>query len=205
VIPPIDPDAFEDEWGQPPDEVAAEQQAEFAGFSRLEQLHILRGIRLVQDPAVTASYLAEAIAQELESSASTSADIALRVHLHRMLAGEISAFYRDGGLHQIKTSIPRDGEASANATFLQWLVFATLKELNPGLIESFPAFRFLYERIAGPEIRPFLPSAFLAAVTLPRWDWDWSRQAVASVALWNEADRIPPSLFFPSEEIHFSF
>jgi len=35
-------------------------------------------------------------------------------------------------------------------------------------IESFSAFRFLYERLLGAEVRPWLPSAFCAAAALPQ-------------------------------------
>lgn len=35
-------------------------------------------------------------------------------------------------------------------------------------IESFSAFRFLYERLIGAEARPWLPSAFCAAAALPQ-------------------------------------
>jgi hypothetical protein len=35
-------------------------------------------------------------------------------------------------------------------------------------IDGFSAFRFLYERLLGPDVRPFLPSAFCAAAALPQ-------------------------------------
>lgn len=40
-------------------------------------------------------------------------------------------------------------------------------DLAQGKIESFGAFRFLYERLLGAQIRPWLPSAFCAASALP--------------------------------------
>lgn len=41
-------------------------------------------------------------------------------------------------------------------------------DLAQGRIESFGAFRFLYERLLGADIRPWLPSAFCAASALPQ-------------------------------------
>ena len=35
-------------------------------------------------------------------------------------------------------------------------------------IDCFSSFRFLYERLLGPEARPWLPSAFCAAAALPQ-------------------------------------
>lgn len=41
-------------------------------------------------------------------------------------------------------------------------------DLAQGRIESFGAFRFLYERLLGATVRPWLPSAFCAASALPQ-------------------------------------
>ena len=41
-------------------------------------------------------------------------------------------------------------------------------DLAQDRIESFSAFRFLYERLLGAAVRPFLPSAFCAAAALPQ-------------------------------------
>ncbi len=40
-------------------------------------------------------------------------------------------------------------------------------DLGQERIEGFSAFRFLYERLLGSEVRPWLPSAFVAAAALP--------------------------------------
>jgi hypothetical protein len=46
---------------------------------------------------------------------------------------------------------------------------------------------------------PFLPSAFLAAVSLPHWDLAWSQGAIASVELHDTNDIGPPPQFLPVE------
>lgn len=78
------------------------------------------------------------------------------------------------------------------------MVFAAIAEMDCGLIESFDAFRFLYERVVGPDLRPYLAAAFLGAVTLPRWDMAWQRRMVATVDSW-DFEGAPPPQFFPTE------
>jgi hypothetical protein len=41
-------------------------------------------------------------------------------------------------------------------------------DLAQDRLTCFSAFRFLYERLLGAEVRPFLPSAFCAAAALPQ-------------------------------------
>lgn len=41
-------------------------------------------------------------------------------------------------------------------------------DLKEDSLLGFPAFRFLYERLLGPEARPWLPAAFCAAAALPQ-------------------------------------
>jgi hypothetical protein len=40
-------------------------------------------------------------------------------------------------------------------------------DLGEGKLASFAAYRFLYERLLGPAVRPWLPSAFVGAAALP--------------------------------------
>ncbi len=47
------------------------------------------------------------------------------------------------------------------------LISLAAYDLGQGRIHSFPAFRFLYERLLGPDSRPWLPGAFCAAAALP--------------------------------------
>lgn len=66
------------------------------------------------------------------------------------------------------------GAAQANlglddiAGYIGKLVRIAAFDLAQGALASFSAFRFLYERLLGPEARPFLPSAFCAAAALPQ-------------------------------------
>jgi hypothetical protein len=48
------------------------------------------------------------------------------------------------------------------------LLRVTAFDIAQDRIEGFSAYRFLYERLLGAEVRPFLPSAFCAAAALPQ-------------------------------------
>ena len=52
--------------------------------------------------------------------------------------------------------------------FIGTLIRVAAFDLAQERIGCFSAFRFLYERLLGPEARPFLPSAFCAAAALPQ-------------------------------------
>lgn len=47
------------------------------------------------------------------------------------------------------------------------LLRVTTFDLAQGRIACFSAYRFLYERLLGPEVRPWLPGAFCGAAALP--------------------------------------
>ena len=48
------------------------------------------------------------------------------------------------------------------------LVRVTAQDLARGALESFSAYRFLYERLLGATVRPYLPASFCAAAALPQ-------------------------------------
>ena len=62
-------------------------------------------------------------------------------------------------------------------------------------LECFSAFRFLYERLLGPHIRPWLPAAFCGAAALPQIRPDRRKQllqslseAAATAPAWSESE-----------------
>ena len=71
-------------------------------------------------------------------------------------------------LKSLRDSIPHDATISDIETFMGKLVRVAAFDLSQERIESFSAFRFLYERLLGAEARPWLPSAFCAASALPQ-------------------------------------
>jgi len=74
--------------------------------------------------------------------------------------------YQD--LKALRAMLPRADRPCEIERLIGKLVRIAAFDLAQDRIESFSAFRFLYERLVGPEIRPFLPSAFCAAAALPQ-------------------------------------
>jgi len=67
----------------------------------------------------------------------------------------------------IRRSIPLDSQPAAADSFLFPLIAVSVFDLSVGGIETFSQYRFLYERLLGAEIRPWLQCAFAAAAALP--------------------------------------
>ena len=93
----------------------------------------------------------------------------------------------------------RDDE-DAPELFLASLISLTTADLAEGKIGSFDAYAFLYERLVGPEVRPWLVSAFCAAASLPGLHPDHRKSLMqtvplASVAAAGWSIRVP--LFYP--------
>ena len=77
---------------------------------------------------------------------------------------QISLYRR---LDAIGKAIPEDCAIDSIEAFMPSLISLAAFDLGQGRIHSFPAFRFLYERLLGPGSRPWLPGAFCAAASLP--------------------------------------
>ncbi|WP_299195845.1 hypothetical protein [uncultured Erythrobacter sp.] len=73
--------------------------------------------------------------------------------------------YQD--LKALRGLIPQEGTIGEIERFIGKLVRMAAFDLAQERISSFSAFRFLYERMLGPESRPYLPAAFCAAAALP--------------------------------------
>ncbi|VAV96941.1 hypothetical protein MNBD_ALPHA04-1290 [hydrothermal vent metagenome] len=70
-------------------------------------------------------------------------------------------------LDDIRKAMPTDCATGSIEPFMVPLISLSAFDLGQGRINSFPAYRFLYERLLGPEARPWLPGAFCAAASLP--------------------------------------
>jgi hypothetical protein len=55
-------------------------------------------------------------------------------------------------------------------------------DLGQGRITSFSAFRFLFERLVGAKVRPWLPSAFCSAAAMPHLHPELRRQLLQSIS-----------------------
>jgi hypothetical protein len=74
--------------------------------------------------------------------------------------------YQD--LKLLRASLPSDTGFESIEGYIGKLTRVAAFDLSQERIESFSAFRFLYERLIGADARPWLPSAFCAAAALPQ-------------------------------------
>ena len=70
-------------------------------------------------------------------------------------------------LPAIRRSIPLNSEPAALDSFLLPLIAVSAFDLSVGGLETFSHYRFLYERLLGAGIRPWLECAFAAAAAMP--------------------------------------
>ena len=84
-------------------------------------------------------------------------------------------------LDLIRACVPDDDAPEEAQAFLASLITLTVSDIREGKIESYDAYRFLYERLAGAEARPWLVSAFCAAVAQPGVHPELRKQLLQSV------------------------
>jgi hypothetical protein len=70
-------------------------------------------------------------------------------------------------LKTLRGAEPDEASLDGIEVFIGKLVRVSAFDLAQDKLHGFSAYRFLYERLLGPEIRPWLPSAFCAASALP--------------------------------------
>ncbi len=85
-------------------------------------------------------------------------------------------------LKTLRGAVPSDSGLEGIESFIGKLVRLAAFDLAQERIECFSAFRFLYERLLGPEARPFLPSAFCAAAALPQIRPDRRKHLLQSIS-----------------------
>ena len=85
-------------------------------------------------------------------------------------------------LPALREAVPDDSGLDGVEPFLAPLVTLTAFDLGQGRLTSFAAYRFLYERLVGAEVRPWLPSAFCAAAALPHLHPELRRKLLQSIS-----------------------
>ena len=123
------------------------EMKEFATFTGAEQRYIRRSI----DVAGKGIDAAERWARHGGEQASILAQA-------RLYRGTLSA---------MRDLIPDDIAIDEASVFATQLIMLSAFDLGEGKLASFAAYRFLYERLLGGTVRPWLPSAFLGAAALP--------------------------------------
>jgi hypothetical protein len=71
-------------------------------------------------------------------------------------------------LKALRETCPDDTALDGIGDFMGKLLRVTAFDLAQERLASFSAYRFLYERLLGAGVRPFLPSAFCGAAALPQ-------------------------------------
>ncbi len=71
-------------------------------------------------------------------------------------------------LKTLRDTVPAGSGFGEIESFIGKLTRVAAFDLAQERIASFSAFRFLYERLLGADVRPWLPSAFCAAAALPQ-------------------------------------
>ena len=123
------------------------EMREFAGFTPAEQRYIRRSL----DIGLGRQDAFKLWARDAEENAAIRSQYVA---------------YQD--LKLLRASIPAETGFECVEAFIGKLTRVAAFDLAQERIECFSAFRFLYERLLGPEARPWLPSAFCAAGALPQ-------------------------------------
>ncbi len=119
---------------------------EFAGFSAAAQRYIRRSLDVAFDRFDAVSLWS----RDANESASIQAQ---------------QIFY--DRLPEIRMFIPDNSSIEDAEPFLAALVSIAAFDLGQGRLDSFAAFRFLYERLISADARPWLPAAYCAAASMP--------------------------------------
>jgi hypothetical protein len=137
------------------------EMKEFATFTAAEQRYICRSLD-VAAPGVDALTV-------WSRSPAEATSIKTQSRLYRTL------------LEVVRNSVPDDIDIDATAEIIGPLITISAFDLGEGKIERFSAYRFLYERLLGPSVRPWLASAFVGAAALPYLHPDLRRILLASI------------------------
>ena len=85
-------------------------------------------------------------------------------------------------LPEIRALVPEDSGLDAVEPFMAPLITVSAFDLGQGRLTTFSAYRFLYERLVGASVRPWLPGAFCAAAALPHLHPEKRRLLLQSIS-----------------------
>jgi hypothetical protein len=119
---------------------------EFAGFAKGTQRYIRRSLDIGLGRGNPAGLWSRDVVE--------AASIKAQVHVYERL-------------ESVRATVPDDSGLDHIEPFMAPLVSMTAFDLGQGRLDSFGAYRFLYERLIGAGARPWLPGAFCAAASMP--------------------------------------
>lgn len=134
---------------------------EFASFPAATQRYIRRSLDVAFHRGTPMETWSRDVVEE--------ASIRAQTRIYERLAAIKALVPDDSGLHQIEP-------------FFAPLVSVSAFDLGQNRLESFPAYRFLYERLLGAGARPWLPGSFCAAASLPHIHPDRRRMLLQSIS-----------------------
>ena len=85
-------------------------------------------------------------------------------------------------LDELRAAVPEDTGLGPLERFMGPLVAISAFDLGQGRIGGFSPYRFLYERLLGAGVRPWLPAGFCAAAALPSIHPDKRRGLLQSIS-----------------------
>ena len=137
------------------------EMKEFAGFSAATQRYVRRSldIGLERDDAL----------ERWSRDGTEAASIRAQARIYDRLP-------------EVRALMPDDSDLASIEPFMAPLITIAAFDLGQGRITTFSAFRFLYERLIGAEVRPWLPGAFCAAAALPHLHPDLRRKLLQSIS-----------------------
>ncbi|MFM9828026.1 MAG: hypothetical protein ACKVOB_04660 [Sphingomonas sp.] len=141
--------------------MALAEMKEFAGFSAATQRYVRRAL----DIGLDREDALERWSRDVVEAASIRAQ---------------SRLY--DRLPDLRATVPGDSGLGSCEPFLGGLITLTAFDLGQGRLSSFSAYRFLYERLIGAEVRPWLPAAFCAAAALPHLQPELRRILLQSIS-----------------------
>ena len=137
------------------------EMKEFAGFPKSTQRYIRRSL----DVAFGRADPLDTWARDEVEGASIAAQ---------------GRFYKQ--LDHLRLQVPDDRGLDMIEPFMGVLVTLTAFDLGQDRLPSFAAYRFLYERLLGAAVRPWLPAAFCASSALPHLHPDRRRLLLQSIS-----------------------
>ncbi|KQU49686.1 MULTISPECIES: hypothetical protein [Sphingomonas] len=137
------------------------EMKEFAGFPASTQRYIRRSLDIGLDREDAMTRWSRDIVE--------AASIRAQARLYRSLPS-------------LREIVPDDSGLDSIEPFLAPLVTVVAFDLGQGRLPSFSAARFLYERLIGASVRPWLPAAFCAAAALPHLHPELRRKLLQSIS-----------------------
>ncbi|MDQ2893241.1 MAG: hypothetical protein M3R64_09170 [Pseudomonadota bacterium] len=137
------------------------EMKEFAGFPAATQRYIRRSLDIGLDREDAMTRWSRDVVE--------AASIRAQARIYRALT-------------DLRDMCPDDSDLQAVEPFLAPLITLVAFDLGQGRITSFSAFRFLYERLIGAQVRPWLPAAFCGAAALPHLHPELRRNLLQSIS-----------------------